>query len=329
MRALVTGGAGFIGSHLVPALLDDGHEVVVIDDFSTGHRGNLADIPGLPGRALTVHEADIAGTEAARIVTRTRPDVMFLLAAQSAVQVSMRNPMLDARTNVQGLVNMLEAAHRAGSGKVIFASSGGTIYGHVAPEAFPIPERHPHQPLSFYGLTKSIASTYLRLYRTEHGLDYAVLALGNVYGPGQRPDGGAGVIATFAERLLAGLPCRINGDGATTRDFVHVSDVAAAFVAALRRGSGVFNIGTGVETSVLDLHQLLARRLGVDLAPDPGPPLTGEVRRVRLDIARAREHLGWRPTIALPDGLDSVLDWLRSAGPHRVRGGAVTTLDRT
>jgi UDP-glucose 4-epimerase len=321
MRALVTGGAGFIGSHLVPALLDDGHEVVVIDDFSTGHPENLTDIPALPGRALTVHEADIAGTGAARIVTRTRPDVVFLLAAQSAVQVSMRNPLLDARTNVQGLVNMLEAARRAGSRKVIFASSGGTIYGHVAPEAFPIQENHPHQPRSFYGLTKSIASTYLQLYGAEHGLDYAVLALGNVYGPRQRPEGAAGVIATFAQRLLAGRPCRINGDGATTRDFVHVSDVATAFVATLRRGTGVFNIGTGVETSVLELHRLLARRLGVDLAPDLGPPLSGEVRRVRLDVTRAREHLGWRPTVALPDGLDSVLDWLRSARSHRVRVG--------
>jgi UDP-glucose 4-epimerase len=312
VKALVTGGAGFIGSHLVPALLDGGHEVVVLDDFSTGHPGNLAEIPARSARALTVHEADIATPLAARIVARSRPDVMFLLAAQTAVQVSMRNPLLDARVNVQGLVNMLDAARRAGSRKVVFASSGGTVYGQVAPDALPIAETQPHQPLSFYGLTKSIASTYLRLYHAEYGLDHAILALGNVYGPRQRPDSEAGVVAVFAQRLLDGLPCRINGDGATTRDFVHVTDVAAAFVAAMRRGSGVFNIGTGVETSVLQVYRLLARGLGTDRAPEFGPALAGEVRRVRLDVTRARERLGWRPTVALPDGLGSVVEWLRS-----------------
>ncbi|MEO3930159.1 NAD-dependent epimerase/dehydratase family protein [Micromonosporaceae bacterium B7E4] len=319
MRVLVTGGAGFIGSHVVSALLRDGHEVVVVDDFSTGLAENLADSAAGSSGRLTVHEADIATTRAARIVADARADVVFLLAAQTAVQVSMRDPMSDVRSNLLGLVNMLDAACRAGSRKVVFASSGGTIYGSVPPQALPIPETQPHIPLSFYGLTKSAASGFLRLYRREYGLDYAALALGNVYGPRQRPGGEAGVVAVFAQRLLDAKSCRINGDGTTTRDFVHVSDVTAGFMAALRRGSGTFNIGTGVATSVLEVYQMLAGRLGVGLAPELGPPLPAEVPRVRLDITRAAELLGWRPVVRLPEGLDSVVDWLRHRQPYETR----------
>jgi UDP-glucose 4-epimerase len=315
MKTIVTGGAGFIGSHLTALLLERGHQVMVVDDFSTGRAENLEAITAAGD--LTIAEADIAGPEAARLVDQVRPDVVFLLAAQSTVQVSMRDPVLDAKANVVGLVNMLEAARLAGCRKIVFASSGGTIYGQVAAERLPVAEDHAHAPLSFYGVTKAVASEYLRLYRTEYGLDYAVLALGNVYGPRQRPDSEGGVVATFAHRLLHGLPCRINGDGATTRDYVHVSDVAEAFVAAARSGTGVFNVGTGVETSLLELHRLLTERTGSHLAPEFGPPLRGEVRRIRLDVARSGRQLGWHPSIGIEDGVGSVVDWLRSGSEAR------------
>jgi UDP-glucose 4-epimerase len=308
---VVTGGAGFIGSHLTARLLASGHRVVVVDDFSTGRAENL---DGLAGAGdLTVVEADIVGPRAARLVTEVRPEVVFLLAAQPQVQTSMRDPVLDARVNVVGLVNMLEAACRAGCRKVVFASSGGAIYGQVPTGRLPVVEDQRHVPLSFYGVTKSVASAYLRLYHAEHDIDYAALALGNVYGPRQRPDSEGGVIATFAHRLLNGQPCRINGDGRTTRDYVHVSDVVDALLAAARHGTGVFNVGTGVETSLLELHSLIAERIGTGLAPELGPPLKGEVRRIRLDVARSRQQLGWRPTVRLAEGIDSVIDWLRSS----------------
>ncbi|MEH1166518.1 NAD-dependent epimerase/dehydratase family protein [Micromonospora sp. CPCC 205539] len=323
MKTIVTGGAGFIGSHLTSLLLERGHQVVVVDDFSTGRAENLEGMP-VTGK-LTIAEADIVGPQAAHLVGQVRPDVMFLLAAQSTVQVSMHDPMLDARANVLGLVNMLEAARLAGCHKIVFASSGGTIYGQVEAERLPVTEDHAHAPLSFYGVTKSVAAEYLRLYHTEYGVDYAVLALGNVYGPRQQPNSEGGVVATFVNRLLQGLPCRINGDGTTTRDYVHVSDVAEAFAAAARSGTGVFNIGTGIETSLLELHHLLSERTGARLEPEFGPPLRGEVRQIRLDISRSRTQLSWRPSIRIDEGVDSVVEWLRST-PQDLRASDDRTL---
>jgi UDP-glucose 4-epimerase len=310
MKAVVTGGAGFIGSHIVEALLARGDEVVVIDDFSSGRSDNLAFGDELRSR-LTVHRADVAEPATAAIVRDARPDALLLLAAQPSVKVSMRDPMGDARTNVIGLINMLEAARAGGSPKVVIASSGGTIYGPAAPESEPVTEQNPHHPMSFYGLTKSLASSYLRLYHEQFGLESAALALGNVYGPRQPPDGEFGVIAIFSQRMLDGMPCVVNGDGLTTRDYVHVSDVVAAFLAAAEHGNGLFNVGTGVETSVLDIHWLLAEKLGIDREPDFSTPLDGEVRRVWLDVTRSREELGWSARIPLSTGVDSVITWLR------------------
>ncbi|MGA5430149.1 NAD-dependent epimerase/dehydratase family protein [Streptomyces koyangensis] len=307
MRIVVTGGAGFIGSHVVDLLAARGDEVVVLDDLSTAGAAPRPD----DGR-VRHHRLDIADEAAAEVVRAFRPEAMVLLAAQASVKVSMRDPLLDARTNVTGLINMLEAARQADARKVVFASSGGTVYGTPAASELPIAESHPHRPLSFYGLTKSAASGYLRVYREQYGLSYAALALGNVYGPRQRPDGEAGVVSIFAGRMLAGLPCVINGDGETTRDYVHVRDVADAFVRAVDRGEGDINIGTGVETSVREIHRTLDEVLGLGHRPQFGPPLAGEVARVALDPARAAEQLGWRPTVGLVEGARSVCDWLRA-----------------
>jgi UDP-glucose 4-epimerase len=312
-RVLVTGGAGFIGSHVVDALVRDDHVVAVVDDLSTGRAGNLADA-GRTGNLTGMHELDILEPAAALVVEDFRPDVVMLLAAQMSVKVSMRDPILDARVNVEGLLRMLEAARRCGARKVVFASSGGTIYGEADPTGPRITEDHPRVPNSFYGITKSVAVDYLRLYREAYGIDYVVMALGNAYGPRQSPYGEAGLVAIFAQRMLLGEPCVINGDGKTTRDYVHVSDVARAFVAATERGSGLVNIGSGIDRSVLDMHTALSRAVGYQLPPVFGPPLPGEVWRVRMDVRRAASELGWRATVGLADGMATVIDWLRAEG---------------
>ncbi len=307
-QVLVTGGAGFIGSHVVDALLERRMKVTVLDDFSTGSLKNLGEAPRA---GLTVVQGDIASRAAHRLVVELRPDAILMLAAQPSVKVSMRDPTLDAHTNLLGLVNLLEAARATSCRKVVFASSGGTIYGDVSPERLPIQEHEPRRACSFYGLTKLTALSYLELYREHFGLNYAALALGNVYGPRQSPDGEAGVIAIFAKRILNGEPCVVNGDGLTTRDYVYVTDVANAFVAALERGSGLINLGTGQEASVLEIHAQLSRSAGSSRAPNLGPALPGEVRRVSLDPRRAAAELGWAPTMALGAGIDRVLSWMR------------------
>ncbi|MFI1357955.1 NAD-dependent epimerase/dehydratase family protein [Streptomyces sp. NPDC020898] len=319
-RMVVTGGGGFIGSHVVERLAAQGHTVTVVDDFSTGHPGNLAPVLQLHPD-VTVHEADIATPSTADLVREARPEVVLLLAAQMSVKVSMRDPVLDARLNVEGLVRMLEAARTAGARKVVFASSGGTIYRESMDGEGPTTETWERVPRSFYGLTKSVALDYLRLYEEVHGLSSAALALGNVYGPRQDPGGEAGVVAIFARRMLRGQQCVVNGDGLTTRDFVHVDDVAEAFTLAAERGSGLINIGTGQPSSVLDIHAALAAATGFTKAPVFGAPLPGEMRHVRLSTERAAEQLGWRAGIDLQKGVDSVVRWVRehSEGPAEVR----------
>ncbi|MCU1454507.1 MAG: UDP-glucose 4-epimerase [Acidimicrobiales bacterium] len=318
MRALVTGGAGFIGSTLVDRLMAEGHEVDVIDDLSTGSLANLADARTNGAHHLKVHRLDIRDTAVAELIERREPEVVFHLAAQIDVRRSVADPVFDAQVNVIGSLNVLEGARRAGSRKVVFASSGGTIYGEPNPADLPVKESHPQHPISPYGITKKVVGDYLHAYRELHELEYTALALANVYGPRQDPHGEAGVVAIFAGRLLAGEPCTIFGDGSQTRDYVYVDDVVDAFVRAADRGSGlIINVGTGVETSVNQLYTTMARVAGSDLPAAQAPARAGELARCALDNGRAELHLGWRPWTELASGTEAVLDFFRTRADQR------------
>lgn len=273
VRVLVTGGAGFIGSHLVERLIRDHNEVAVLDNCSTGRLSQL-DFAAREGQGrLQIFQGDVRTDASALFVHEYRPDIVMLLAAQSRVNVSMRDPRNDLETNVVGLVNIVEASRVAGVQRVIFASSGGTIYGSVAEGGEPAHEDTVKHPASFYGLTKLMGGEYLRLYWQNFGIDYVALALGNVYGPRQSPDGESGVIAAFAHQLALGEECTINGDGLTTRDYVHISDVVDAFMCAMNRGSGLINIGTGIETSVHEIYRMLTEQFDDARAPRYGPAM--------------------------------------------------------
>lgn len=312
MNVLVTGGAGFIGSNLVDRLLAAGHSVDVIDNLSSGKLANLADARSSREHDFSLHQADICDPGVVQLIERRRPEVVFHLAAQVDVRVSVQDPALDARINVLGTLNVLEGARRAGSSKVVFASSGGTIYGDVDPDDLPVAESHPQVPVAPYGVSKKVATDYLHAYRELHQLEYTSLALANVYGPRQDPHGEAGVVAIFAGKLLAGDPCTVFGTGEQTRDYVYVDDVADAFVRAAERGSGLLcNIGTGVETSVNELYRSMADNAGVSQGPTYAPARTGELERSALDAGRARLHLGWEPFTDLNTGTAAVLDWFR------------------
>ena len=315
MRSLVTGGAGFIGSTLVDRLLAEGHDVDVIDDLSSGSLGNLAAARAAGGKRLAFHHADIRSEDVVELIERRRPAVVFHLAAQADVRVSVARPGFDAEVNIIGTLHVLEGARRAGAEKVVFASSGGTIYGAPDASALPVTEAHPQHPLSPYGVAKKAAGDYLAAYRELHALEYSALALANVYGPRQDPHGEAGVVAIFAGRLLAGEPCTIFGDGSQTRDFVYVDDVVDAFARAAQRGSGLLiNIGTGIETSVNDLHRVMAASVGNAEPATYAAARAGELHRSALDPGRAAIHLGWKPWTTLEDGTAAVVDWFRSRG---------------
>jgi UDP-glucose 4-epimerase len=308
VRALVTGGAGFIGSTLVDRLLAEGHHVDVVDDLSTGSLANLAEARATPGYELTFHRLDIREPAVVELLAHRRPEVVFHLAAQADVRVSVERPAFDAEVNIIGTVNVLEGARAAGSRKVVFAASGGTLYGE--PQKFPVPESHPHRPLSPYGVSKKAACDYLAAYRELHGIEFTALALANVYGPRQDPHGEAGVVAIFAGRLLAGEPCTIFGDGNQTRDFVYVDDVVDAFARAALKGSGLLmNIGTGVETSVNELYLAMATAAGTDAPAAYAPARPGELSRSSLDPSRAGIHLGWTPWTTTEAGAAEVLAW--------------------
>jgi len=316
VKALVTGGAGFIGSNLVDRLLAEGWAVDVIDDLSSGRLSNLAPARANPDHEFHFHQIDICDPAVADVVERRSPDVVYHLAAQIDVRVSVSDPALDARINVIGSLNVLEGARRAGAGKFVFASSGGTIYGDVDGADLPVSESHDQVPVSPYGVSKKVVTDYLHTYRELHQMEYTSL-LANVYGPRQDPHGEAGVVAIFAGRLLAGEQCRIFGDGSQTRDYVYVDDVVDAFVRSAERGSGLLcNIGTGVETSVVDLYSTMAAAAGVDVEPDFAPPRAGELARSALDPGRAGLHLGWAPFTDLPTGTAAVLDWFRGDAGH-------------
>ncbi len=264
MQTLVTGGAGFIGSALVDRLLADGHDVVVVDNLATGNLDNLADARHRYGERVELVELDIRSDAVVEIIAERRPEVVFHLAAQADVRVSVANPVYDAEVNILGSLKIAEGAVRAEARKIVFASSGGTIYGEPGPDALPVREDHPQRPVSPYGVAKKVVNDYLFAFQQLHGLDFTSLALANVYGPRQDPHGEAGVVAIFAGRLLAREVCTIFGDGKQTRDFVYVDDVVDAFVRSIDRGSGlVLNIGTGGETSVNDLYSAMAAAAGV------------------------------------------------------------------
>jgi len=312
VRALVTGGAGFIGSTLVDRLLAEGHAVDVIDDLSSGTLANLAEARANRDHELKVHQIDIRDGAVVDLIARRQPEVIFHLAAQADVRVSVARPGFDAEVNILGSINVLEGARLGGARKIVFASSGGTIYGEPAPSDLPVRESHPQQPLSPYGVAKRVVTDYLHVYRELHSIEFTSLAMANIYGPRQDPHGEAGVVAIFAGLLLADRPCTIFGDGTQTRDFVYVDDAVDAFVRAADRGSGLLcNIGTGVETSVNGLYAAMAAAAGVTAPAVHAPARPGELARSVLDPGRAEMHLGWRPWTELADGVAEVLRWFR------------------
>ena len=307
MRALVTGGAGFIGSNLADHLTARGAEVLVVDNLSTGHRENLDE--ALESGAALV-EGDVAvAPEFDEIVDDFRPDRIFHLAAQVDVRKAVADPGLDARINVVGTINVLEAARRHGAA-VIFASTGGAIYGEGSGRGLPLDEKAASLPETPYGASKLTGEIYLDLYRRLYGLAGVALRFGNVYGPRQDPHGEAGVVAIFCGLLRTGGPLRVFGDGEQTRDYVYVADVVAACLAAEEalssRGSGVsgpYNVGTGIETSVLELARLLGAATGVDPRLEHHPARTGEVDRISIDPSASRRDLGWVAATDLETGL--------------------------
>jgi UDP-glucose 4-epimerase len=308
---LVTGGAGFIGSHLVDRLLGEGHDVVVVDDLSTGTTANLADV--LDDPRLVFHRGDVSAPETVELMAGVAPDVVFHLAAQMDVRHSVADPVDDARRNVLGTVGVLEAARRSGARKVVFTSSGGAVYGEQ--DVRPIPETATPDPAAPYAASKMCGEVYLGVYRHLYGLKTTALRLGNVYGPRQNPEGEAGVVVIFAAALLAGRPTAVFGSGDTTRDYVHVDDVVEAFVRAaepLADGARL-NIGSGRETTIADLHRLVARAVGSDAEPAVLPARAGELDRVCLDVAAARRELGWEPRVDMESGIASTVAWLRDS----------------
>ncbi len=303
MRVLVTGGAGFIGSHVVDAYIAAGHEVIVVDDLSTGKRENLHT------QARFVRAA-IQDPDVRRLIVEEKIEVVNHHAAQIDVRRSVADPLFDARVNICGLLNVLEGARQAGAGKIIFASSGGTVYGEQ--QIFPADETHPTRPISPYGVSKLSGEHYLSFYHTEYGLPYMALRYANIYGPRQDPYGEAGVVAIFSQRMLAGKQPVIHGDGEQTRDYVFVHDVARANVAALWTDyTGVLNIGSGRETTVNALFQRLCHLTRADVAEQHGPVQAGEQRRSVLAGDRAEQILGWRPRVAIADGLAQTVAFFR------------------
>ena len=310
MRTLVTGAAGFIGSTLVDRLLADGHTVVGIDDLSTGRRVNLTSAEADPG--FTFIEADIVSADLGSIVAEAEPEVIFHLAAQISVRHSVDDPQFDASVNVVGTIRLAEAARVHGVRKIVHTSSGGSIYG--TPPVFPTSEDVPTDPASPYAASKVAGEVYLNTFRNLYGLDCSHIAPGNVYGPRQDPHGEAGVVAIFAKALLAGSTTKIFGDGTDSRDYVFVDDVVDAFVKASgEAGSGQrFNVGTGVSTTVRDLHSAIAKSVGTADDPEFHPARLGDLRKSQLDISRGADVLGWVPQVGIDEGIERTVDFFRN-----------------
>ena len=306
MKIVVTGGAGFIASHIVDAYINERYEVHVIDDFSTGQEKNL-------NHRATVHSLDIAEPKTARLIRQIKPDILNHHGAQMDVRRSVADPTFDARVNILGFINLLEAAKDVGVQKVIFSSSGGAVYGDREP--IPANEEHPTIPLSPYGVSKLTGELYLGYYHLNFGLPFVALRYANVYGPRQNSKGEAGVVAIFISQLLAGKSPIINGDGKQTRDYVFVGDVVRANVAALDASYvGPINIGTGRETDVVTICELLRQGLESKIEAVHGPAKLGEQRRSCLDVSLAGKVLRWRPEVTLRSGLKKTIAYCREAG---------------
>jgi UDP-glucose 4-epimerase len=314
MRALVTGGAGFIGSNLVDALLDRGDEVTVIDNLASGKRENL---DGALARGAGFEEADIRDAERMlAVLSSARPDIVFHLAAQIDVRTSIKDPAWDAGVNVVGTINLLEAARQTGVKRVVNTSTGGAIYGDA--EVMPTPETAPARPMAAYGQSKFCAEAYCGWYERLYGLSSVILRYGNVYGPRQDPHGEAGVVAIFCGKVLAGERPRIYGDGRQTRDYTYVGDIVAANLAAAAHpeAHGAYNIGTGTESTVVDVLSALRQAAGLgegELEPQFAPARTGELQRSSLDVTRARVELGFTADTDLVTGTKPTLEWARAS----------------
>ena len=303
MRILITGGAGFIGSHIADACVAMGHEVMVLDNLSSGKKENV------PPQARFVL-CDVTSDTAVEAIRTFRPEIVNHHAAQINVRASVSDPQFDAQVNILGSLRLLEAARQSGVRKFLFASSGGAGYGEQ--ERFPADESHPVRPVSPYGAAKMSVELYLNFYRAQYGLDYAALRYSNVYGPRQDPHGEAGVVAIFASLLLRRQTAIVNGDGEQTRDFVYVGDVVRANVAALDRGEGMsVNIGTGIETSINTVFRTLRDLAGSRQEEIHGPAMPGEQQRSCLENRMASYELGWYPEVSLEEGLARTLDFFR------------------
>jgi UDP-glucose 4-epimerase len=321
VRVLVTGAGGFIGSHLVDRLISEGEDVIGVDDLSSGALHNLAEARRSLLGKFSFHRVDVTSTALGELIRRTKPKLIFHLAAQVDVRKSVANPLKDANINVLGTINVLQSAVEAGTEKVVFTSSGGCIYGEPDEDRLPVtedqvfwPEALPESP---YGVSKKVAIDYLRYYRSARDLDYTALALANVYGPRQEPAAEVGlegqVVAIFCRKMLGGRPCTIYGDGTQTRDFVYVEDVVSAYMAARDKGGGeLLNIGSGSELSVNELYAKLAEITSARLEPAYAQARTGELQRIYVDISKAAEKIGWRPSTSLDDGLKQTVAWFRS-----------------
>jgi len=303
MKVLVTGGAGFIGSHLVDALIKSGHDVVVVDDLSSGRKENV-------NSNATFYQLDIRSESLRDVFRKERIEIVNHHAAQMDVRRSVADPKFDASVNVIGGLNVFECAREAGVRKVIFASTGGAIYGEQ--DEFPAGEDHATRPLSPYGITKLTTEKYLYYYRVVHGLESTVLRYANIYGPRQNPHGEAGVVAIFASKMVAGGQPVINGDGLQTRDYTYVGDVVRANMLALQDDrSSTYNVGTGIETNVVALFGLLKAQLNPECPEKHGPAKAGEQMRSVISHARIERELGWKPAVSLAEGLSLTAEYFR------------------
>jgi UDP-glucose 4-epimerase len=309
MRILVTGGAGFIGSHIVDAFVEAGHDVAVVDNLATGRRSNV-------NRAARLYEVDIHAREFERIVADFRPEVISHHAAQASVKVGQADPVHDLEVNGGGTARVCALAIQYGVRKIIYASSGGTVYGE--PRTLPVPEDHPIAPRSNYGASKYVGELYVELAARTAGIEFTTFRYGNAFGPRQDPHGEAGVVAIFTGLMLAGQPCTIDGDGEQRKDYLYVADIARANLLALEAGNGlVANIGTGVGTTVNEIYRVLSEATGNTIPPRHGPPRPGDVRNFWLDCTRAREVLGWQPEVSFEEGIRRTVEAFRSAAGAR------------